>query len=128
MGRIGGSLDAPTGIGTVSAINNCCALDAANRTVFRMTTKYFRKTEAMNIASARDAGAKSTFLSMENAAAEIGVSTQTLRKMCWRGTGPETTRLSEKRLGIRRDVFDAWLEQRTGHHASRGNPLRKQSA
>lgn len=46
------------------------------------------------------------------AAAALGLSETTLRRLRAAGTGPRMLRLSDRRLGYRREDLEAWLAQR----------------
>jgi prophage regulatory protein len=49
----------------------------------------------------------------ETAAAEfLGLSVDTLRRVCMRGEGPPRLRLSPRRVGYRLRDLDAWLNER----------------
>lgn len=49
---------------------------------------------------------------LPQAAAEIGLHPDTLRRMCKRGDGPRLLKLSPRCYGIRRADLEAWLESR----------------
>jgi hypothetical protein len=53
-------------------------------------------------------------MSLAEVAQAAGVSINTLRRELKRGTGPEVTLLSPRRMGVRVDSFHRWLDSRTG--------------
>lgn len=57
-------------------------------------------------------GSSIQVLSIEAAARVAGVSTQTFRRLCKNGNGPQLIRLSPRRIGIRVRDLDAWLASR----------------
>jgi predicted DNA-binding transcriptional regulator AlpA len=51
-------------------------------------------------------------LSLREVAEAAGISVMTLRRRITEGSGPKITRVSDRRVGIRRGHFREWLDLR----------------
>lgn len=62
---------------------------------------------------------KQKWLSIKDAAATLGVCTETIRRLLRKGVGPPFVKVSGKLVRIEQGMFERWLADRTADDGSK---------